>query len=79
MSNTSTRFLPYLESLETQQLNLGLYTTRVTAEDLHRALIYEQLAQQRSVRVLHLEAGDVENDVFMEKVRTVTDDSHSTE
>lgn len=31
------------------------------------------------VRVLHLEAGDVENDVFMEKVRTVTDDSHSTE
>lgn len=31
--------------------------------------VYEQLAAQRGLRVLHLEAGDVENDVFMGKVR----------
>lgn len=30
--------------------------------------VYDRLADQRCVRVLHLEAGDVENDVFMEKV-----------
>lgn len=30
--------------------------------------VYEQLADQRGVRVLHLEAGDVEDDVFMGKV-----------
>ena len=28
----------FLESLESAQLNLGLYATRVTAEDLHRAI-----------------------------------------
>jgi hypothetical protein len=27
-----------VETPESQQLNLGLYTTRVTAEDLHRAI-----------------------------------------
>jgi hypothetical protein len=31
--------------------------------------VYEQLAAQRGVRVLHLEAGDVENDVFVGKVQ----------
>lgn len=36
--------------------------------------MYEQLAQQRSVRVLHLEAEDVENDVFVGKVRAVIGD-----
>lgn len=31
--------------------------------------VYERLAAQRGIRVLHLEAGDVEDDVFMEKVK----------
>ena len=31
--------------------------------------VYERLAARRGIRVLHLEAGDVEDDVFMEKVR----------
>ena len=31
--------------------------------------VYEQLAQQRGVQVLHLEAGDVENDVFLGRVQ----------
>ena len=31
--------------------------------------VYERLAAQRGVRVLHLEAGDVENDVFIVKMR----------
>lgn len=31
--------------------------------------VYEQLLHQRPVRVLHLEAGDVEHDVFMNKIR----------
>jgi hypothetical protein len=30
--------------------------------------VYERLADQRGVRVLHLEARDVENDVFMGKI-----------
>lgn len=33
--------------------------------------VYERLAAQRGVRVLHLEAGDVENDVFVGKVQAV--------
>jgi hypothetical protein len=31
--------------------------------------VYERLAGQCGVRVLHLEDGDVENDVFVGKVR----------
>jgi len=32
------RLLAHLESIEADQINLGLYTTRVTAEDLRRAI-----------------------------------------
>jgi hypothetical protein len=38
MHCTSMQFPSLLESLESYQLNLGLYTTRVTAEDLHCAI-----------------------------------------
>jgi hypothetical protein len=31
--------------------------------------VYEQLMAKRGIRVSHLEAGDVENDVFMGKLR----------
>jgi len=34
-----------------------------------REQVYERLAAQRGIRVLHLEAGDVENDVFVGKLR----------
>jgi len=34
----TSNFLAHLESLESTQLNLGLYNTRVTAEDLRRAI-----------------------------------------
>ena len=36
-----------------------------------REQVYERLATQRGIRVLHLEAGDVENDVFVGKVKAV--------
>jgi len=39
--------------------------------------VYERLAAQRGVRVLHLEAGDVENDVFMEKVQEAIGDNEA--
>jgi len=35
--------------------------------------VYERLADQRGVRVLHLDAGDVENDVFVGKIQAVID------
>jgi hypothetical protein len=41
--------------------------------------VYEKLAVQRGVRVLDLEAGDVENDEFMRKVQAVIDDSGAAE
>ena len=38
--------------------------------------VYERLVARRGLRVLHLEAGDVKNDVFMGKVRAaIGDDS----
>jgi hypothetical protein len=37
--------------------------------------VYDRLARRRGLQVLHLEAGDEGNDLFMEKVRTVTDDN----
>lgn len=40
--------------------------------------VYKRLARQRGLRVLHLEAGDVENDLLIEEVRTATDDNRRT-
>ena len=37
------------------------------------------MSQQRDIRVLHLDTGDVENDVFMEKVKVETDNSGTKE
>ncbi|MBN1813570.1 MAG: hypothetical protein JXA14_17155 [Anaerolineae bacterium] len=34
---------------------------------------YKRLAEQRGVRVLHLEAGDVENDVFVGKAQAAAE------
>jgi hypothetical protein len=42
-----------------------------TEEDL----LVELLGRECGLQVLHLEAGDVENELFVEKVRTVTDDN----
>ena len=36
--------------------------------------VYERLAARRGLRVLHLEAGDVKNDVFVGKVRAAVGD-----
>jgi len=34
-------------------------------------MVHERLSHQRGIRVLHLEARDVENDVFVKKVQAV--------
>jgi hypothetical protein len=41
--------------------------------------VCERLAMQRGVRVLHLEAGDVENDVFVRKIQAVIDSDDAEE
>jgi len=40
--------------------------------------VYEQLVAQRGIRALHLEAGDVEDDVFMGKVQAAIHSNSKT-
>jgi hypothetical protein len=41
--------------------------------------VYEQLVTRRGVQVLHLEAGDVKNDVFVGKIQAVIDNGNTEE
>ena len=41
--------------------------------------VYERLAAQRGIRVLYLEAGDVENDVFVGRIQAVIDSDDAKE